>query len=260
MKENKILIKFSLLLLLLVFVFVLIDYFNLMGEAVLRLNGNSDWLSFLGSIIGSFITLWGIVFTIQSENKKNTDQTRLSIAPFYNYNFSRQDINRGLAPSVDESKEQVFTFLLLDESLEKFFLTMDVEIKNIGVGNSILKYIECEYKNATRKVLNPRIIETNNSNRFTINIQVYKSDLKKFIENRDLPTLFFHFCDVLGNHYVDQIETAFDIETNRKCAEIKNGLVPQNFVFYDMYLKGTRKEYLPRYQHDSLFDIDEEQE
>lgn len=260
MKENKILIKVSLLLLLLVFVFILIDYFNLMGEAVLRLNGNSDWLSFLGSIIGSFITLWGIVFTIQSENKKNTDQTRLSIAPFYNYDFSRQNINRGLAPSVDELKEQVFTFLLQDESPKKFFLTMDVEIKNIGVGNSILKYIECEYRKVKTKVLNPRIIESNNSNRFTINIQVYESDLKKFIKKKDLPTLFFHFCDVLGNHYVDQIETNFDIDTNRKCSEIKNGLFPQGFVFDDMYLIGIRKEYLPRFQHDSLFYIDKEQE
>ena len=260
MKENKILIKVSLLLLLLVFVFILIDYFNLMGEAVLRLNGNSDWLSFLGSIIGSFITLWGIVFTIQSENKKNTDQTRLSIAPFYNYDFSRQNINRGLAPSVDELKEQVFTFLLQDENPKKFFLTIDVEIKNIGVGNSILKYIECEYRKVKTKVLNPRIIESNNSNRFTINIQVYESDLKKFIKKKDLPTLFFHFCDVLGNHYVDQIETNFDIDTNRKCSEIKNGLFPQGFVFDDMYLIGIRKEYLPRFQHDSLFYIDKEQE
>ena len=260
MKENKILIKVSLLLLLLVFVFILIDYFNLMGEAVLRLNGNSDWLSFLGSIIGSFITLWGIVFTIQSENKKNTDQTRLSIAPFYNYDFSRQNINRGLAPSVDELKEQVFTFLLQDENPKKFFLTMDVEIKNIGVGNSILKYIECEYRKVKTKVLNPRIVESNNSNRFTINIQVYESDLKKFIKKKDLPTLFFHFCDVLGNHYVDQIETNFDIDTNRKCSEIKNGLFPQGFVFDDMYLIGIRKEYLPRFQHDSLFYIDKEQE
>lgn len=260
MKENKLLIIFSVLLLLVVLGFFVIDYFNLTGAAVLRLNGNSDWLGFLGSIIGSFITLWGIVFTIQSENKGNEDQTRLSIAPFYNYNFSRQGVKRGIAPSVDELKEKVFTFSLQNNTKEKFFLIVDVDIKNIGVGNSILKYIEREYKREKAEVLNPRVIESGSNDQFTIYIEVYKSDLKNFMKGEELPTLNFHFCDVLGNHYVDQIETKFDIITNRKCTVIKDDSIPHDFDFEEMYLRGNRKEYLPRYQHDSLFEIGETQE
>ncbi|WP_455467184.1 hypothetical protein [Streptococcus salivarius] len=116
-----------------------------------------DWLAYYGSLIGSFITLQGIVLTLQEERSQSEYDRRINVRPLFNIttDFVRmQMLKDEIIPSYrilrsSEEKLKYTNFIDLKEqnTSDNDTNSILIKINNIGLGHALLEEVKCTKNN-----------------------------------------------------------------------------------------------------------------
>ena len=116
-----------------------------------------DWLAYYGSLIGSFITLQGIVLTLQEERSQSEYDRRINVRPLFNIttDFVRMQLLKDeIIPSYrilrsSEEKLKYTNFIDLKEqnTYDNDTNSILIKISNIGLGHALLEEVKCTNDN-----------------------------------------------------------------------------------------------------------------
>lgn len=101
------------------------------------------WSSLISAIIGAIVTIYGIYWTLNEENKKYKEDLRNSHKPYLRYYISI-----GVYPyrSIDQNRRTAILDYNLsnsDSSSERFVI-FPLDVENIGLGHAFITNVEAE--------------------------------------------------------------------------------------------------------------------
>lgn len=116
-----------------------------------------DWLAYYGSLIGSFITLQGIVLTLQEERSQSEYDRRINVRPLFNIttDFVRMQLLKDeIIPSYrilrsfeEKLKYTNFIDLKKQNTSDNDTNSILIKINNIGLGHALLEEVKCTNNN-----------------------------------------------------------------------------------------------------------------
>lgn len=153
---NKILsvVKFLLILIFIVFIITITTY-SLVMIFGYDSEDSSQWVSFIGSILGGLLTLTGVWMTIKHENKLHEEKRKLEYRPFI-YSEDGEIINCKIERDANNVKNVTFGFYIYNkgrsEACSVFVKAKDINItqsnhdENITIARDEKRYIKFNIK------------------------------------------------------------------------------------------------------------------
>lgn len=129
MKFNNTYIKWGTVSILVILIIpILIDYLIIGNNFPSNIN-DSDWMSFfgsyIGSLIGAFVTLIGLIITLNFTRKQNNEERRLGFAPHFKYTMNQKTLLN--------KKHDIDIFIVVDEN-PNTNVNATLKLKNVGNG------------------------------------------------------------------------------------------------------------------------------
>lgn len=177
-----------------------------------------DWLAYYGSLIGSFITLQGIVLTLQEERSQSEYDRRINVRPLFNIttNFVRMQLlkdeiipsYRILRSSEEKLKYTNFIDLKKQNTSDNDTNSILIKINNIGLGHALLEEVKC--KNINKESCNHKLKSDEKFiiDKGTSNILLIRFDSK--LKGEEI--VEFTLRDILNNKYLYKMKLVPTVE------------------------------------------------
>ena len=135
------------------------------------------WLSFWGSIIGSIVTILGIVLTLTYENKQNNNLRRLEAQPI----IILKELTLG-TNGIENEGTYRFSKYGDNDGDNLHFELPDIEIRNIGLNFATNIWLEFDFK-INYGGRNISILDAKESKKVSISFDLTKDSLQSIFEN-----------------------------------------------------------------------------
>jgi hypothetical protein len=166
--------------------------------------GSLTWINFFGSymgaVIGGFITLCGVLLTLSFTRKQISEEKRLALIPY-------------LKPSITQlfdhthtiNDNKIFCNNYFVDNVAKFL----IELENLGTGNAIDVYIE-KIDKVENFEINKYFIKTNEKKEYYCEVEYdcLYNEPQIVYENlfyRKAISLWINYKDLIGNAYRQEV-------------------------------------------------------
>ena len=219
-----------------------------------------DWLAYYGSLIGSFITLQGIVLTLQEERSQSEYDRRINVRPLFNIttNFVRMQLlkdeiipsYRILRSSEEKLKYTNFIDLKKQNTSDNDTNSILIKINNIGLGHALLEEVKC--KNINKESCNHKLKSDEKFiiDKGTSNILLIRFDSK--LKGEEI--VEFTLRDILNNKYLYKMKLVPTVEK----IEVQRNINGEEELFILVKLDNAYfEEYFPELLQSKQFNISE---